>query len=559
MLTQLSIRNFVLAKEIFLDIASGMTAITGETGAGKSILLNALNLALGGRAEQGIVRNGEDRSDVSASFDVSKQPHAYKWLQDNELNEQFDCILRRTVNKDGRSRAFINGQQVTLVQLKKLGSMLIDIHSQHQHQSLLKPSNHRRLLDDFAGNQKIVVKVKEAFLTWKKSNQLLNQLQQSREEHDAQRQLLNYQIDELSDLELSHSYIKKLELIQQSQSQIKQTQLALELSTAMLSDEVFNPSQVLDQCERNLLPLLKLYPQLQESIELIQTANIQIDEALNNLGHFSSNLENDPQELIETERQLSVIYELCRKHNVSPELLEAHYGYLCEQLEQLDNNEIQIEQLIPQVSILFDQYLKFCQKLNKTRKTSIKKFNKAICEQLVWLNMSGAQFRCKTTELSVELYNEHGTEFIEFEVALNAGQLFTSLQKSASGGELSRISLAIAVICAQQSCVPTMIFDEIDIGISGATAQMVGKLLKQLGQNAQLLCVTHLSQVASQANQHWLVAKNEVANQTISTICTLNENQRANEIARMIGGIEITEQTLAHATEILKASTAKLQ
>ena len=173
--------------------------------------------------------------------------------------------------------------------------------------------------------------------------------------------------------------------------------------------------------------------------------------------------------------------------------------------------------------------------------------------------MSGAQFRCKTTELSVEQYNENGTEHIEFEVALNAGQAFTSLQKSASGGELSRISLAIAVICAQQSCVPTMIFDEIDIGISGATAQMVGKLLKQLGQNAQLLCVTHLSQVASQANQHWLVAKNEVANQTISTICELDAKQRANEIARMIGGIEITEQTLAHATEILKASSAKLQ
>ncbi|BCE03366.1 DNA repair protein RecN [Marinicellulosiphila megalodicopiae] len=559
MLTQLSIRNFVLAKEIFLDIQSGMTAITGETGAGKSILLNALNLTLGGRAEQGIVRNGEARADVSASFDIRNQTIAHNWLVEHDLDEQFDCILRRTIAKDGRSKAFVNGQPVTLVQLKEIGSMLIDIHSQHQHQSLLKASNHRRLLDDYAGNDSLAASVKDTFYKWKKANNELNELLQNSDEYHAMRQLLNYQIDEMCELELSPEHIEKLETIQKSQSQIQNTMLHLESAQNILNDESFNPAAGIAQCERQILPLLKMYPELQDTLELLQSAQIQIDESLNNIEHFSQNLETDPQVLLETEQQLSTIYDLARKHGVSADALESHYSLLCEQLAQLDSSDVQITQLKPKVLKLHEQYLKLCKKLNKSRMVAIPKFNEAICEQLSWLNMSGAQFRCKTIKLSAEQYNEFGTEQIEFEVAINAGQDFKALQKSASGGELSRISLAIAVICAQRSCVPTMIFDEIDIGISGATAQMVGKQLSALGKHAQLLCVTHLSQVASQASQHWLVEKAEVANQTISSIRSLDKKQRTHEIARMIGGIDITDRTLAHANEILKSSSASLQ
>jgi len=559
MLTQISVRNFVLAKEISLDIKPGMTAITGETGAGKSIILNALHLTLGGRAEQRIVRHNEARADVSTSFDLTKLPKANKWLQEHDLNEGDDCILRRTINNDGRSKAFINGQQVTLSQLKELGGMLIDIHSQHQHQSLLKPNNHRSLLDDYAGTHALCLKVKTAYIQWKENKLLLDSLKQSNEEHNAQKQLLNYQLDELNDLTLAPTHIKNLETIQQSQSQIQNTQQSLERSLNVLSNDHFNPSQALLECQRNLSALLQLYPQLQENIDLLQSAHIQIDEVLNNITHFSSHLETDPQTLFEAEAQLSTIYELARKHNVNAEQLENHYDYLHKQLASLNNNESKVGQLTPKVQSLYDDYLVLCQKLSKARKQSIKKFNKAIGEQLAWLNMPGARFQCKTNQLPPEQYNEYGTEHIEFEVSLNAGQAFTSLQKSASGGELSRISLAIAVICAQKSNIPTMIFDEIDIGISGATAQMVGKLLKQLGQHAQLLCVTHLSQVASQANQHWLVNKQQTTSETVSNILPLNPQDRANEIARMIGGIDITEQTLAHANEILKASTANLQ
>ncbi len=554
MLSHIHIRNFAIVEELELDFFQGMTCITGETGAGKSIVIDALELVLGKRVDGSVLRHNEQRCDITVSFDLQNIPAAQAWLSEHDLNSEADneCLLRRTINPDGRSRAFINGQASTLTQLRDLGSLLINIHGQHEHQLLLKRDKQRHLLDTYAGHIKLVKELRTCYQNWHNKQSQINQLQQANEERQHRLDLLRYQIQELNDLALQEGELASIEAEHKQLANAEQIIAQCQQSLNLISEEEgLNSLALLYQAQAQLVEQTHHDERLAATNELLNNAVIQTQEASNELRHYLDNINIDPERLRHLEQRLSLIHDLARKHHAEPEQLVELHQRLNAELNQLENCDEHIENLRDAIAKLSTEYDKLAHKLSASRKKAAKKLATAINQQMQTLGMTGGKFAIEFATLEKSQKAADGYERIEFTVSANPGQPLLPLNKVASGGELSRISLAIQAITAQRDDTPSLIFDEVDVGIGGGTAEVVGGLLRQLGERAQIICITHLPQVAAQGHYHYQVMKHTGATSTHSDIRLLDEAQRVEEIARMLGGVKITKNTLAHAKEML--------
>ncbi len=558
MLTHLSISNFTLVDQLDLDLKAGMTAITGETGAGKSIVLDALGQTLGDRADGQRVRAGARKADIHASFDIRRISAAQRWLEEQDLLQEDapdECLLRRVITAEGRSKAFINGHPVTLQQLRTLGEMLIDIHSQHEHQSLLRKETHRHLLDEYAGQSELAAQVRRAFRHWQTRREAFEQLRDNAEEMSARYQLLSYQVQELEQLNLGAGELEELESEQRSLAHAEDILRASHELSALCSDD----DQGLSVLMHRALHLLRDMPEkttaLQEAEQLLTSAQIQVDEAQREVEHHIDGFNLDPERLREVEERLSTIYEVARKHRIGPEQLAQLFSDLSEELSQLQGGDEHLDELEKQMQSAEADYRKSASALSKARQSTSTKLAKMVNQQLNELAMPNARVEVSLTSLA-EKPGPQGLEEVEFIISTNPGQPARSLNKVASGGELSRVSLAIQVVTARTSAIPTLVFDEVDVGIGGATGDVVGRLLRQLGDGGQVLCVTHLAQVASKSHQHLQVTKTASKKSAESTLITLSGEEKIEEIARMLGGMKVTEQSLAHAREMVTEGAA---
>ncbi|MDG2175340.1 MAG: DNA repair protein RecN [Gammaproteobacteria bacterium] len=553
MLQQLTINNFAIVDQLEIELESGMTVLTGETGAGKSIMLDALGLTLGDRADRDVIRGGAERADITACFTLPDNPDVTHWLKQNDFDtDDNSCILRRVVSKDGRSRAYINGQPTTLVNLRDLGEMLVDIHSQHEHQSLLKTSTHQRLLDDYCGLQQEASEVRTLATKWRQLNAELEQIKNRAEESNAQYQLLSYQVKELEELNLGESELESLDdehkILSHSESSMQVIQEVLDLSS---DNEELNLEQSLNKAVALLQNIPYASKHTEEAGSMLKTALIQVEEATSTLKHAIDQFEIDPQRLEEIDLKLGLIHQLARKHHVSASELSALFLRLSDELSGLSEADVQIELIQEELEKLLSLYRATAGKLSNARDKGASKLSKEINNQLVGLGMESASFSVALTLFSDSTPKISGLEGIEFLVTTNPGQPPRPLVKIASGGELSRISLAIQVVTAQTSSIPSLVFDEVDVGIGGGVAKSVGELLRQLGNKGQVLCVTHQPQVASQGHHHLYVSKSSDKESTATQLKNLNKQERIDEIARMLGGEKISDKSRAHAKELL--------
>ncbi len=551
MLVHLSVNNFAIASHLEMEFNQGMTVITGETGAGKSIMLDALGLALGDRADAAIVRAGAERADIHATFDISTINEAKQWLTQRDLLDSDECLLRRVVTREGRSRGYINGRPAPLQDLKALGEMLIDIHSQHAHQSLLKKEPQRRLLDEFAGLSETSASLKALAQQYQHNEQRLSTLMSNRSEQTARAQLLGYQVDELNLLGLQDGELETLEQEQKQLANGEQTLQASQHAIALCSEGELNVVAILNQALRSLADIPAKSEQLQEAEQLLSSALIQTEEANSELQRHIDSFELDPERLHSVENRLSSIYDIARKHHIHPNQLTELQQNLQAELNSIAGSDEEIDALQQQLKSLSGEYQQLAGKLSKKRKTAAGKLQKLVEKQLQQLAMSNCQFCIALTPRDNQQYHPHGNEEISFLVSTNPGQAPQALAKIASGGELSRISLAIQVITAKTSAIPTLVFDEVDVGIGGATAEVVGNLLQELGGRGQVLCVTHQPQVAAKGDQHLFVSKTASKKSVSTQLQRLEDNDKIEEIARMLGGIAITDQSRAHAEEML--------
>ena len=549
MLTHISISNYTIVAALEIDFKRGMTVITGETGAGKSIMLDALGLCLGDRADPKAVRHGSERAEIVAGFDVSAIPQAVSWLKERDLHTGEECLLRRIVTTEGRSRAYINGTTSTLQDCAELGALLIDIHSQHEHQSLLRKPVQRELLDAYAGQLPLAQEVEQVASDWLRSQRELDLLSNARDEQTARAQLLAYQVNELDDLGLREGELAALE---QEQKLLANAEHILKSS-----------HQALEMCEqhesgvRRALHLLSDDAQVTRAAagarELLDSAAIQLSEAASEIQRHIDSVEIDPQRLEEVEQRLSDIYDVARKHRVLPEGVNDLHLRLRQELQELADGGQRIEELTAELAELAARYSSSAAQLGKQRRSAAGKLVKQASTVLASLAMAQCQLEIALSARSSNDPHPHGGEDIEFLISTNPGAPTQALGKIASGGELSRISLAIQVVTASTSTVPSMVFDEVDVGIGGAVAEVVGKLLRSLAEQAQVLCVTHLPQVAAQGHQHLQVSKHIDGKSVQTNMGQLCGEDKVQEIARMLGGVKITAQTLAHAREMLES------
>ncbi len=557
MLTQIIIRNYAIVEALELDLRQGMTVVSGETGAGKSIMLDALGLTLGARADSDAVRDGAERAEIIATFDLRDIPDARQWLNSHDLDCEDECILKRVITREGRSRSYINGQPSPLALLRELGGYLIDIHGQHEHQRLLKKDHHRSLLDDFAGQRKLASQVRQRYQQWHRlTRQLREQTELSREQ-SARVQLLSYQIEELDQLALAEG---ELEQLAQEQKTLANASEILAGGHQLLGLTCEGDGQhclkQLNHCQSLLTDLSAQTDALGPVIELLSSAQIQVEEAGSELRHYLDRVELNPERQQQVEERLSLFHEVARKHRIKPKEIADFHTRLQQELNALQRNDDELEQLAEQAEYARDRYQQLADRLSAARQRAAGKLSKAVDKQLHSLGMIAAHFEIALRPLQAEQQGLHGLEETEFLISANKGQQARPLAKVASGGELSRISLAIQVITAQTSTTPTLIFDEVDVGIGGAIAEVVGRLLRELGERTQILCVTHQPQVASQGHQHLFVSKQAKRNQTLTRIAQLDTDQRVHEVARMLGGIDITERSIEHAREMLNILSA---
>ena len=552
MITQLTINNFAIVDQLLVDFTTGMTAITGETGAGKSIAIDALGLCLGNRADASAIRNGTNRVDISASFVLDDNtPAAYSWLTENQLDEGNECILRRVINQDGRSKAFINGRAVPISQLKDLGQMLIQIHGQHEHQRLLRSDYQKILLNHFMNEPALLAQMQQAYKQWKSASRAYQQYLSSKQERDAHVQLLQYQLKELNEFSPIEGEYQQIDEEYKKLSNSEQL-INLSQQSIMLLDEAdeYNVSNMLNSVKQSIDDLVTLDPSLNGVLVMLEDASIQIKEASYELRHYSESLELDPARVMQLEQRLSKQIALARKHHVSPEALPELHQNLLNEFKHINQQDEQSEQLKEKIKKYQQIAVELARKLHQKRLTVSKTLAKKVMAIMHELSMPNGQF-CIDVVFDENRLSEDGADQVSFLVSTNAGQEVQPLVKVASGGELSRMALAIQVLTAQKMDTPALIFDEIDVGISGPTAAKVGQLLRQLGESTQVITVTHLPQVAGQANQHYFVSKQTNGKQTSTDMQRLDKNGRLNELARLLGGDKITDATLANAKELL--------
>ncbi len=553
MLRHLAIRNFAIVEQLELEFAPGMSVLTGETGAGKSILLDALGLVLGDRADSGAVRAGSERAEISATFAIGALNEVRAWLQERELDMGDECILRRTISADGGSRGYINGQPAPVQALRELGEQLVDIHGQHAHQSLLKRDAQRQLLDAYAGHAELLTEVEKAYADWRERQQEFERLSRARDDRDARLELLRYQVSELAALDLQEGELAQLEeehtrLANGSRLQ-EGAQRALDL---LYEGEEMAIVHLLGRSLTELQELQAIDPALGSTVELLEGAVIQAKEAAGELRHYLGDAELDPERVNWVEQRLAAIQDLARKHRCDGSELPALLQRLQDELTELEEAGTRLDGLESAIAAARKHYAAVAERLSAGRRKAATALADEVGANMAQLGMKGGRFEIVPEALESSDPAPHGMERIEFLVSANPGQPARPLAKVASGGELSRISLAIQVITAGQGSIPTLIFDEVDVGVGGGVAEMVGRQLHALGTRRQVFCVTHQPQVAAQGHQHYQVSKQSKGNTTRTSVELLGEDERVAEVARMLGGMTITDQTLSHAREMIE-------
>lgn len=557
MLVHLSVHNYAIVEHLDLELKRGMSVISGETGAGKSIMLDALGLTLGDRADSSVVRIGADKADILASFDLDDIPDARAWLAERDLDNEGPCILRRVITAEGRSRGYINGTPCPQGDLKALGELLIDIHSQHEHQSLLKLDTHRRLLDEYGGSQDLARQVQLAAQRWRQTRQTLERLSNTSDEQRARHQLLSYQLEELETLALGENELEQLEHEHKNLANAEHLLGACRQVIDLCSES--DAGNVLSALTSSLQRLTGFQNQpgaLGEAVNLLSSAQIQVEEAVGELNRFLDHFDSDPQRQQALEERLDSIYTLARKHRVQPQELPGLQQSLFEELEGLNADDDALEQLGEELAAYAHHYQEKAEALSGARQQAAESLAVAVETEIQRLGMPGGKFSVVLKPTTAGDLMPHGLEQVEFLVSANPGQPLRPLAKVASGGELSRISLAIQVITAQTSRTPTLVFDEVDVGIGGPTAEVVGQLLRRLGERGQVLTVTHLPQVAAQGHHHLFVHKARGRDETHTAVAALEGSERVEEIARMLGGVDLTEQALAHARQMIGSAQA---
>jgi DNA repair protein RecN (Recombination protein N) len=554
MLTSLQVRNFAIIDQVEVEFSTGMTVLTGETGAGKSILVDALGLVLGERGGSGLVRSGAKRAEFTAEFDLQDLPEARRWLEEQLLDLDDECNLRRVIGADGRSRAFINGNSIPLQSLKSLGEMLVDIHGQHFHQSLGRAEIQRNLLDYFAGLTDLRIATENAFGEWQTIAAQLAELQSADADRSARLELLRFQLAEIEALGLSENENTKLEaerqVLQNSGQLIEGVNRALH---QLYDADTANAQALLAAANQAITSLGNVDDALEPITELLRGAEIQLTEAVDSLRRYADALDIDPSRQDIVEERLDAIYSIARKHRIDPEEIVSLQLRLTQQLNDLENMEERGAELSQLCKANESAFRKSAGRLSKGRKKAGTAFAIAVTDAMSNLGMPGGVFEVGITPRDITKPKPWGIDDIEYLISANTGQDPQPLAKIASGGELSRMSLAIQVIASDGSAIPTMVFDEVDSGVGGGIAEMVGLRLRELGQTRQVFCVTHLPQVASLGNNHFRIIKISDGKATRTGISPLTDDERIEEVARMLGGVEITKRTRDHAEEMLKS------
>lgn len=547
MLRRLYIRDFVIVDQLELEFASGFVALTGETGAGKSILVDALSLALGERADAASVRSGCEKAEISAEFSVFAGSPLASWLRDNDFDED-DCMLRRVIDASGRSRGYINGVPATLTQLREAADFLADIHGQHAHHSLLRSDAQRQLLDGLAGQRLLADEVSALHAAWRNAKEARIAAEKNAEQYGREREMLAWQVKEVMALGFeSGGWIETTHEHKRLAHAASLQEGAEEILEGLSEGEMAAMWQV-ERMGARLRQLIDYDPSLKGALETIEGAQIQLQEAAHVLRHYRDRIELDPARLAEIESRIQAVHDAARKYRVPPDELPqllVSWGARLIELETQQDAAV----LAEMEAQARRDYLARAELLSKGRKRAAASLAKAVTEAMQQLAMPGGRF-----EATLERLPEgapYGLENVEFRVSAHPGQPTGPLSKVASGGELSRIGLAIQVIASTAGNVPTLVFDEVDVGIGGGVAEIVGRLLKQLGSERQVLCVTHLPQVAAQADRQWTVAKEGVDGGVVSRVTPLDREGRIEEIARMLGGVLITPTTRKHAAEML--------
>jgi DNA repair protein RecN (Recombination protein N) len=549
-LESIQIKNFAIIDSLQLEFEPGLSALTGETGAGKSILLDAIKLIAGDRAESENIRSGAERAEISVCFNLDEADSVHNWLSDNEMSAAGECLVRRVLYANGRSKAFINGYNATLIQLRTLCDSLIDIHGQHEHQSLQLPQIQRQLLDSFLGEQPLIDEVRNKFADYRQLQERLKQAQTGSQEREQRIDLLGLYCEELNQLDFAEGEFVSL------QDEYRRLANAGHLidSTATILEQLYeneeqNIQSMLSLCEQSLGELRTTDQALSGSHELISAALIQIQEAGADLRNYRDGIELDGARLESINERIASAQNIARKHRVEVEALPRLGAEMNRELETLRGDDFDVESIQASLDKLRDDYLFSAGELSLKRQQTAAMLSEQVSQVMHQLGMDAGRFVIEVDPGQEPGVN--GIDRIRYLVTTNPGQTPKPLSKIASGGELSRISLAIQVIMSESSRIPTLIFDEVDSGVGGGIAEIVGKKLRLLGRDRQVFCVTHLPQVASQAHHHFRVEKSSQQDQTSTEVTALNREQRLEEVARMLGGVTITEQTRAHASEML--------
>lgn len=550
MLTRLHIQQFAIIEELELEFQTGFNVLSGETGAGKSILFDALGLLLGARADAGMIRTGEDKADINAEFSLASNPSAANWLAENEMNDEDFVLVRRVVTANGRSRAFINGNQVPIQQLKEFGEFLIDIHGQHSQHRLLKTNEQLASLDAYATHEKLLKDTKEKFAHWQNCQNEYKELKKAAEERQSRLDFLNFQLSEFKGLDLKENEVTELEAESKQLSLGTQHLESLQTAYQMLDDEDA-ANTLLGRANIELQELAGKDARFKELAETLDAAYIQATEVAAELNRQLDNVDSDPERETWLNDRLGLIHSLARKHRTESTELFAFHQALNTEYDNLVNADDRLEKLEKELDAYLSDYKKSSEKLSKSRQKAAKKLQKEITDSVRQLGMPEADFSIDVAFDNDATPKAIGQDNIEYLFSANPGQKADALKKIASGGELSRVSLAIAVTCQQQRSAPSVIFDEVDAGIGGVTANKVAEYLHQLGEQYQVLCVTHLAQVAAKADNQYRVMKMTDGKTTHTNVRLLSKDERVNEIVRMLGSQENDKELVEHAKKLL--------